>query len=84
MLRLSNISLFNPLIYAVVNGENNKISKGCKWCIECENKTSINIHNISHFFINFQLTWLEWLSTINRYLFNYILSCVYQSKILFN
>ena len=84
MLRLLNISLFNPLVYVIASSENNKISKGCKWCVECENKTSINICNISHLFINFQLIWLEWLFIINRCLFNHTLSHIYQSKILFN
>ena len=53
MLRLSNISLFNSLVYAVVSGENNKIFKGCKRCVECGGKTSTNIHSTSHLSINF-------------------------------
>ena len=55
MLKLSNISLFNPLTYVVASDENNKIFKSCKQCVEYENKMNINIYNISHLFINFQL-----------------------------
>ena len=55
MLKLSNISLFNLLIYTVVNNKNNKIFKDCKQCIEYKNKININIHNTSHLSINFQL-----------------------------
>ena len=77
MLRLSNISLFNLLIYVIASDENNEISKGCKWCVECESKISTNIYNILYLSINFQLIWLEWSSIINKYLLNYVLSYIY-------
>ena len=55
MLRLSNINLFNPLVYAVASGENNKIFKNCKQCIKYKGKININIYSTSHLSINFQL-----------------------------
>ena len=56
MLRLLNINLFNLLIYTIASDKNNEISKGYKQCVECKDKTSINIYNTSHLSINFQLT----------------------------
>ena len=55
MLKLSNISLFNLLIYAVASDKNNEISKGYKRCVEYGGKININIRSILYLSMNFQL-----------------------------